>query len=740
MKKQMKPWAWKRIPFKYSGLLLSFSFLTSFPILAKEDLPSRDIYVVYDDSGSMYVDNDGNSVDTWSKAKYSMEVFASMLGDKDSMAIYYMSDYSPDGKKDGPKIEIDGSNSTKSNVQKIHDQRTSSGYTPFETVEAAYADLEKSQADEKWLVILTDGDFQKNDVALEDKNQVTQFMDTFFENKDPEVNVAFLAIGENVIPLTENQEEKIFFEKASNSTQILEKVTEISNRVFNMNRLNLANSNGQFEIDVPMEQITVFVQGPQAKIQGLTNAKGQTVGTIGEIVSVKATESSDNDLHLENVPDHQLNGELATFNGDFLAGTYQIQAQNAEKIEVYYKPNLEVVAYLTDATGNRLTNLADLPSGEYSIHFELVSGIDQSALPQRNLINQSQDGIQYQARIKNNQKTLESLYQDGDTIYVDQGDLDIDVTATYLKYNTVSTHLNYNIWSQKSVSFKPVENENGLWTLNQSLTPTTPLQVEMEVENQALSVQEWQQVEVPNIQVVSNELLETPTVLKEQKPGLFSIVPNETQRDFEQEPYTQARFLLSFDEEIDQISWQGSQEIEVKIEDKRSWWIKHGKMLRQNWWIALPGLGILIWLFGLLPFAKKRLPKLEPSPKIECRPKSGGPAKKEAGKVTKDTKSVWIPFVPEKAKIQVIPYGAKGAYVPDLEVEAIGNGEMKLTNVADFEKVKLKIDGKAVDKMIEKARKGGNEEELLIPLHDSSRIESEGRNELFKCKLNESYE
>lgn len=736
MKKQMKSKAWKKI--KYSGFLLSLSLLTSYPTFAKEELPSRDIYVVYDDSGSMYVDNEGNSVDTWSKAKYSMEVFASMLGDNDSMAIYYMSDYSPTGKKDGPKIVMDGSDSTKANVQKIHDQRTSSGYTPFETVEAAYADLEKSQADEKWLVILTDGDFQKNDEALEDKTQVTQFMDEFFERKDSEVNVAFLAIGENVIPLTENKEEKIFFEKASDSAQILEKVTEISNRVFNMNRLNLANSNGQFEIDVPMDQITIFVQGPQAQIQGLTNEQGQKVGTIGEIVSVKATESSDNDLHLENVPDRQLNGELATFEGDFAPGIYQIQAQNAEKVEVYYKPNLEVIAYLTDSSETKITNLADLPSGEYSIHFDLVSGIDQSTLPQRNLINQSEHGIQYQARIKNNGKTLENLYHDGDTIYVEQGDLDIDVIATYLKYNTVSTHLNYNIWSKKNVSFKSIE--NGLWTLDQSLTTKTPLQVEMEVENYPLTWEEWQQIQAPTIQVISSEKLDTPMVIKEQKPGLFSIIPSETQHNFEQETYTQASFLLSFDQDINHISWQGSQEVSVKIDDKRSWWIRHGKWLRQNWWVSLPGIGVLIYLIGLLPFIKKRLPQLDPSPKIECRPKNGGPAKKEAGKVTKY--GTWTPFKPEKAKIQVVPYGAKGVYIPDLEVEAMGNGEMKLTNIEAFEKIKIKIDGKSIDKMLTNSRKaqGDKEESLLITLHDSSRIESEGRNDFFKCKLNESYE
>lgn len=169
------------------------------PILAKEDLPSREINIVYDDSGSMY-EEAGQSADTWSKAKYSMEVFASMLGEDDDMNIYYMSDYSPKGSKDGPKIELSGSDDAQDNVDEIHDKRTYSEFTAFETVEAAYDDLETSDADEKWLVILTDGDFQINGQPVDDKAQVTKMMDDFFNAKDPDVNVVFLAIGNEVVP------------------------------------------------------------------------------------------------------------------------------------------------------------------------------------------------------------------------------------------------------------------------------------------------------------------------------------------------------------------------------------------------------------------------------------------------------------------------------------------------------------------------------------------------------------
>lgn len=144
-----------------AGTLMASSMLAfGKPVYAEEDLPSRDIYVVYDDSGSMYKNYaTGENVDTWSKAKYSMEVFASMLGEQDVMKIYYMSDYSKDGKADGPKITIEGGDDPNQNILKIQEQKTASKDTPFEAVEEAYDDLEDSSGEEKWLIVLTDGQF-----------------------------------------------------------------------------------------------------------------------------------------------------------------------------------------------------------------------------------------------------------------------------------------------------------------------------------------------------------------------------------------------------------------------------------------------------------------------------------------------------------------------------------------------------------------------------------------------------
>lgn len=68
--------------------------------------PKRVIHLVYDDSGSMIRAN-GEQVDRWCQAKYAMEVFAAMLGENDTMNIYYMSAFEGNGSRQ-PTIRMAG--------------------------------------------------------------------------------------------------------------------------------------------------------------------------------------------------------------------------------------------------------------------------------------------------------------------------------------------------------------------------------------------------------------------------------------------------------------------------------------------------------------------------------------------------------------------------------------------------------------------------------------------------------
>lgn len=126
---------------------------------AEGNAPSRTINLVYDDSGSMIVNDKGEYVDTWCQAKYAVEVFAGMLGDNDTMNVYVMSDFE-NGVDGNPKLVLKGRDGAEKNVSEVHNMVTVDGNTPFNAVRAAEAALESTKADEKWLVVLTDGEFE----------------------------------------------------------------------------------------------------------------------------------------------------------------------------------------------------------------------------------------------------------------------------------------------------------------------------------------------------------------------------------------------------------------------------------------------------------------------------------------------------------------------------------------------------------------------------------------------------
>lgn len=728
------------------------------PILAKEDLPSREINIVYDDSGSMY-EEAGQSADTWSKAKYSMEVFASMLGEDDDMNIYYMSDYSPKGSKDGPKIELSGSDDAQDNVDEIHDKRTYSEFTAFETVEAAYDDLETSDADEKWLVILTDGDFQINGQPVDDKAQVTKMMDDFFNAKDPDVNVVFLAIGNEVVPVTEDKEKNVYFERAETSGQILDKVTEITNRIFNTNQLEASSKNGTFEFDIPMKQLTIFAQGEGAEVTGLTNDKDQDAGKMEPAVKVSAAKSSDNDRpeYAQSQPDSSLYGEIATFEGEFQPGKYTAEIKNAKNVKVYYQPDLAVSAWLTDSEGNTITDHSDIPTGDYTLHFGLVSGIDGSPLPEKNMLTKSDEGISYEATIKNNGRELPRIYGDGDTIHVEQGDLQIDATATYLKYNTSTTPLNFGVWKEKEVTFTPEEEVD--WTLtSKKLSDKEPARILMQVEGQTPSTEEWEAVEVPGVSVQADGLqLENPVLIKGDEPGIFLLQPNTEQNTFTQAPYEKAEIRINMDQTIGSIPWVGESRIESTISDTRKPWEKDPDYWKTHWYIPF-GLFVLAaaliaLLIGYIPGVKKYLPKVEPKPQINEDPKnvgSGLERKTEAGAFEKDTKTKLLPYYAQTASIRYVPQSVRGARFPKMKVKATGDQGMEITNLKSFAGTTVKVNGKSLAEEAEKlketkpsstknAGKGKKAKKPGMKLNRSSTISSENEDYTFRCQLNKKY-
>lgn len=302
------------------GLLvcvLLCSFFASMALANASSEPSRMINVVYDDSGSMY--RTDSVVDTWCQAKYSMEVFAAMLGEKDTLNVYYMSDYRS-GTGRGPRLVLHGKDGAATNVGKLHSEKTRAGNTPFNSVRKAYSDLSKATADEKWLVILTDGAFE--DGALgRDK------IDAFLAAKDSDISVMFLAMGPSAAGITAKSSQNIFYVEAKTSNQILKQITGICTRIFNSDKLDVNVKTKNFSFDVPMGELTVFAQGANVQINGIKKSDGTLVKSSKTPVAVKY--SNCDATNYNNEPSKDLVGSIATFVGDFSAGDYVVDVSGA---------------------------------------------------------------------------------------------------------------------------------------------------------------------------------------------------------------------------------------------------------------------------------------------------------------------------------------------------------------------------------------------------------------------------
>lgn len=719
-----------------AGTLMASSMLAfGKPVYAEEDLPSRDIYVVYDDSGSMYKNYaTGENVDTWSKAKYSMEVFASMLGEQDVMKIYYMSDYSKDGKADGPKITIEGDDDPNQNILKIQEQKTASKDTPFKAVEEAYDDLEDSSGEEKWLIVLTDGQFLNgNGTQDEQKNKLDQFLN----EKDSDINVIFLGLGQEAQNIDEVKSRNIYSERAVDSNQILEKVTEVFNRVYNTNSLKEIGSDGTFELDVPMSRITVFVQGDGSKVKSLKDAGGKEVGELVDSVKVSTTEKSDNSEHPDSNPKERLQGEIAIYEGEFTPGTYQVNTENAAKTEIYYQPNLAVTAYLTNSNGERVDETMDLPSGDYTLHFEMISGLDGSSLPENNIIDESGD-IEYEAHIKNNGKLIGEGYNDGDTIHVEEGGLEIDVTATFLRYNRVHDNLALSAFSDKAVTFESSDPSD--WTLNKTLEANEPYFVSMKVEGKTPTEQEWEQVGVPEIVVDENAeaKISAPIIEKTEEPGVFAITPNSEQSDFNHVPYGKETLKIVMDQNVDSIPWQGESDVELNIQDQRNWFIRHLDWIARNWWwaILLPIL-LLIIAIGYIPGVKKYLPKLPKKMNIGCVPKDSinGKAKNEPSVLIVDTKNKILPYVAQTAKFAITPGDTGEEDYSKMKVKAASNHKMIIENLNAFDDGKVSIN----DEVVGQKDPETDQAVKIKPIGRTAEITVDGRQYTYELTLNEKY-
>lgn len=389
----------------------------------------RSIAIVFDNSGSMYL----KSMDkAWCRAIYAMEVFAAMLNDKDTLTIYPMHE-----------IDIGGSKYSDSNPLKLTGPKDASKIrqlvtldaqgTPIETIDRAYAGLSGASG-EKWLVVLTDGDsFDENEKPFGNAATPGKLNDRF-SGFSSDVHVLYLGIGAKAAMPKETA--NVTVEKASNSADVLAKLTAMCNMIFGRDVLpasHFEKGANKMKTDISLSKLIVFVQGENIADVKVADAAGKEAGTLKSRVSTKySTGGANNDSYKDagKDPDTKLQGVIVTYT-DVPQGDYTITfSGSSSSVEAYYEPDVEMEFLFTDDEG-RTVSPDQLYEGNYTIQFGMKDG-KTGEYTDSALLGQTQYSGHYSVNGK--EYPIDSAEKSGKvTVELMEGDsFNADMTVRYL--------------------------------------------------------------------------------------------------------------------------------------------------------------------------------------------------------------------------------------------------------------------------------------------------------------------
>ena len=353
-----------------AALLMPLAVCRTYAAGSKKEI-RRTIAIVFDNSFSMYMS--GNTA--WCNATYAMEVFASMMNEGDTLMIYPMHPISSGGVEytDESPLVIKSS----SDVLNIRDIFTKDAQdTPILTVNRAYEGLvNASNADQKWLIVLTDGtEFNDEDNVEMDAAKTQEVLSQKLGEFSNSVNVMYLGIGGSnlKIPSFTSAAGNQTYATRGSGSEVLSELTNMCNMIFGRNELRVGGENVEF--DLPMTRLIAFVQGTNISDISLTDEDGRTVSKTAE----RETRYSERGCARHQSPsfvavaDTNLQGALASF-ANLDAGKYTLSyAGTAQSVTVYYEPDVDLEAYLVDELGARYTDGSEVHPGKYTIQYGLV--------------------------------------------------------------------------------------------------------------------------------------------------------------------------------------------------------------------------------------------------------------------------------------------------------------------------------------------------------------------------------
>ncbi|MDO5478604.1 MAG: hypothetical protein Q4G23_05505 [Clostridia bacterium] len=417
----------------------------------QKNIKKYEIAVVYDNSGSMY-----NNTKAWCRAKYAMEIFASMLNydNGDVLKIFPMWNVTTDGSTpaSGGSYAPISIKSIK-DIDKISNIYTPvAGDTPFAPAEEAFAELQKSNADVKWLVVLTDGGFNQRgrgayenvDLQGELETMVGIRSDGSFQSTG--INIQYLGIG-NAVPVAENKNCNLHSKKSTDNS-LKDDLVKICNDIFKRSELPSGYISGNsINFDISMRNVIVFAQGEGAKISGLKTPDGDTVEDIYDSGQRMYSELSAGGY--DTFPDISLAGQVVTFDACPKGEGYTLDCTGAEKIQVFYDPNVDIKLSLINSDGTEVDlTSGEIAPGEYTVEYKIVDAV----YPENDVTNSDLmgGGVDFTSYVERSDGSVQE-FKNGDKVsFEPDEETDIVVEGTYLEDYKISSKDNPS-WSFKGI-------------------------------------------------------------------------------------------------------------------------------------------------------------------------------------------------------------------------------------------------------------------------------------------------
>lgn len=633
---------------------------------------ARAIYVVFDNSGSMY--GPGNMA--WSQATYAMEVFAAMMNydNGDQMKIFPMHDVTTDGTGATSSITV----SSISDIAQIHNMYTPQPLgTPYTQVNTAANELaallDSGGAAEGWLVVLTDGDFDSDLPATNlqtDLEQKAEMRDNMY--------VQYLAMGSDIKTVADAKEEiGLYSQKVENSSQVINELAVISNRIFERNEYTSLKNDGSLSFDIPLSRLIVFAQGSDVSINSLKNKEGSEINLESNYeVSCSSTDGGGLTSFVTETPtkDTSLKGQVAVFSDTsaIMEGDYTLDVAGADSVKIYYEPDVRFGAGLY--RGDEQVDASTIEGGTYSIRVGFINQLTGEFIENTSLLGEPEykltvNGEEYGLGGSSGAYQSVEIQADGDL-------LEISADVTYLNNYTDHIDMSFQVCTldmeveaPKSAALKEIPDGSGRIT------------VEATRNGEPLTEEQWKNASV-DVESKDSEGGEF-SIEWEVEPGeevsTWTVSPRYKDGDMFSTGIGPADITVSVSTEIDGQQYGKSENISMEIKDDRN----PVDYLKRYWKEISICLLLLILVLGYVPPFKKRFPgKMKRRPSIECTAeKIGIHDMIVKGNFEKNIVSMLIPYKAETGRLTFSPAPVKKT----ARLKAAGSGGIWILNTSAFQ-------------------------------------------------------